>query len=170
MFATVATMVAPAGKYRKFVSLVMGFILLAAMLAPLARFSGDIPVTQWFSGVVPEGVSPDSAYATWRSSYLSQAFTQQLEAQLAGMLGQQGFQVHSASFTYADDFSRLTSVTVAASREEENRPRQPFIRIQPVQVGAPQADNHCETATEIKSLISQFYNLDKAHIHVEVRH
>ena len=45
MFATVAGMVAPAGKYRKFVSLVMGFILLAIMLAPLARWSGEVPIT-----------------------------------------------------------------------------------------------------------------------------
>ena len=177
MFATVVGMIAPTGKYRKFVSLVMGFILLAIMLAPLARWSGEIPVTQWFSGVVPQYAMPTNAetnYTVWRNNYLRTAFESQLEAQLTNLLTQNNFAVYSAAFTYTDDFSQITAARVAVSRAayaEENR-RVPFIRIEPVQINRPDgstAEEDCPTATAAKNLISEFYNIDRAHIHVEVR-
>jgi len=174
MFATVVGMIAPTGKYHKFVSLVMGFILLAIMLAPLARWSGEIPVTQWFSGVVPQyampGDSAETNYTAWRNNYLRTAFEAQLETQLTNLLVQSNFTVYFAEFDYSDDFSRITSVRVAVSRaaEEENR-RVPFIRIEPVQISRPDAEADCPTATAAKNLISEFYNIDMAHIYVEVR-
>jgi len=172
MFATVVGMIAPTGKYRKFVSLVMGFILLAVMLAPLARWSGEIPVTQWFSGVVPQyamQVDAETNYTAWRSSYLRTAFESQLEMQLRNLLVQNDFIVYSAEFTYADDFSRITSVSVAVRRIEEQDRRVPFIRIEPVQINRGDDEEDCPTAEAAKNLISEFYNIDMAHIHVEIR-
>lgn len=169
MFATVAGMIAPAGKYRKFVSLVMGFILLAVMLAPLARWSGEIPVTEWFHGIMSQtnDARLDTSYTNWRDEYLQGAFEEQLRAQLKEMLANNGFTVYSAEFTYTDDFSRITGVTVTVSRQEDAR-RVPFIRIEPVQIGSQDKAQDCPATTEAKSLISQFYNLPREHIYVYV--
>jgi len=172
MFATVVGMVAPTGKYRKFVSLVMGFILLAVMLAPLARWSGEIPVTQWFSGIMPhEGdfANNETAYGQWRSTYLRDAFETQLRAQLNGLLSQNGFTVYSADFSYTDDFSRITAVQVIVSRTAEEVRRVPFIRIEPVQVGRNDQEESCPISDDAKNLISEFYNLPAQHIHVNVQ-
>ena len=171
MFAAVVGMLAPAGKYKKFVSLVMGFILLSIMIAPLARFSSGIPVTDWFHGLAHgEAANEDveSAYANWRNTYLRSAFETQLTMQLENLLSQDGFTVYEARFTFPEDFSHLTGVHVTVSRNETPQ-RVPFIRIQPVQVGAPEQQEVCPTATAAKNLISQFYNLPTTHIHVTVR-
>ena len=168
MFAAVVGMLAPAGKYKKFVSLVMGFTLIGVMIAPLARLGGELPVTGWFAGMGDVAVgSAESDYANWRNTYLRSAFEAQLNRQLTDLLQQDGFTVHSASFTYTDCFTRLTGVRVNVSRHEQPQ-RVPFIRIQPVSVSNQLKTETCPTAAAAKNLISQFYNLPVQHIYVTV--
>ena len=171
MVATVVGMVAPGGKYKKFVSLVMGFILLSVMIAPLANFRGQVPVTNWFGGMLPAMATEaelESSYSNWRATYLAQAFQDQLAIQLENLLEQNGFTVHHLSFTFPQDFTRLTSVTAVVSRPETPQ-RVPFIRIQPVQIGGQQPEEDCPTSLAAKNLISEFYNLPMEHIYVTVR-
>jgi len=170
MFVTVVGMLAPAGKYKKFVSLVMGFTLISVMIAPLARFGREVPVTEWFTGLgIYEGANAQEAsYAQWRDTYLRGAFEAQLRTQLTGLLEQNGFTMHSAAFAYTDDFMRLTSVRVDVSGQAEAQ-RVPFIRIQPVRINDQPETEACQTAIAVKNLISQFYNLAQEHIYVTVR-
>ncbi|MCL2215944.1 MAG: stage III sporulation protein AF [Defluviitaleaceae bacterium] len=174
MFATVAGMVAPSGKYRKFVSLVLGFVLLLLMLRPLVRFGNELEISDWFTGIIPgnEMAQGDwqAAHTDWQNTYLREVFEAQLEAQLTNLLENDGFTVHWAEIDYTDDFSQITGVRVSVSREEQ-AVRVPFIRIQPVQIGQPESEQDagdCPTATAAKKLISEFYNLPTAHIHVNV--
>jgi len=170
IFAAVVGMLAPAGKYRKFVSLVMGFVLLSIMLAPLANLQNRQAATDWLQGLVPQqsvGVSPETAYTIWRDTYLRSAFEAQLTTQLESLLSQNNFHLHSVQFTFSEDFSAITNVHVTVSREEVQE-RVPFIRIQPVQIGQPDTNENCPTTTSAKNLISQFYNLSHQHIHVTV--
>jgi len=162
-------MLAPQGKYRKFISLVLGFILLSIMIAPLARFSDEIPVTDWF---MPShsvyATDPQASYVHWRDTYLRGAFNQQLTTQLENLLHTNGFTVHDIGFAFPDDFSRIDSIHATVSREESPQ-RVPFIRIQPVQINRYDTPEECPTAIAAKNLISEFYNLPHAHIHITVR-
>ena len=172
MFAALVGLVAPTGKYKKFVSLVMGLIMLALLLQPVRGFMGrQIPVTELFAGIMPQAgphiAGPDDAYAIWRDTYLAAAFRAQLEAQLKGLLAQNGITMHSAGFEYTQDFSRITAVHVSVSRQEEATRRVPFIRIEPVRIGQEDAPED-PLVGEVKNLISGFYNLPAAHIYVEV--
>ena len=171
MFVTVVGMLAPAGKYKKFVSLVMGFTLISVMIAPLARFGRELPVTEWFTGLGTheEATATETSYTEWRDTYLRGAFEAQLRAQLTGLLEQNGFAVYSAEFAYTADFMRLTSVRVSVEARAEEPQRVPFIRIQPVRINEPTETETCQTSTAVKNLISQFYNLAQEHIYVTVR-
>ena len=168
MFATVAGIFAPAGKYKKFVSLVLGFILLLMMIRPLAGLGEEIPVTQWFTGIIPsvESTNWDTSYTDWRDMYLRGVFESQLEAQLKTLLSGEGFTVHSAEFSYSDDFSRITEIWVSLSRADNSSQRVPIIQIRPPSFG--NEEEPCAISTDAKNLISQFYNLPVAHIHVLV--
>jgi len=173
VFATVIGIFSPSGRYKKFVSIILGFVLLLLMIQPLAGFvSGrDAPVTQWFAGFGQEGV--DSDYEKWWDGHLREAFEAQLTAQISRLL--EGFELHSAAFSYADDFGELSSVSVSVSRRDADdyTDRIPFIRIQTpqvriIQVGEPAAKS-CPDVDFIKNLISDFYNLPISHIHVNVQ-
>jgi len=171
MFATVVGMLAPPGKYKKFVSLIMGFVLLAVMIQPLARFASAMPLTDWFHGLAPDmGTTEgwDSSYEEWRNTYLSRAFHSQLIAQLTHVLQQNNFTVHNADVTFQSDFSAITGVQVTVSERPAEPQRVPFIRIQPVQVGPQPEEPPCPTSEAVKKIISQFYNLPEQHIFVTV--
>jgi len=177
MFATVAGMIAPAGKYRKMVSLVLGLVLVFLLVQPLAdMFSDrDVPVTQWFTAAQLGGANfqSDAFYAAWWDEYFAGAFEAQLEAQLSRLLGANNFALHTADFEYSDCFGAITVVRVTASRAVNESGRIPFIRIQPpqispIQIGAEWEADVCPDASAVKTLISQFYNLPESHIHVEI--
>jgi len=151
----------------------MGLIMLTLLLQPVRDIVGrQIPVTEWFAGVMPQQSynfsTADDAYATWRDTYLAAAFDAQLSAQLEGLLNRNGITMHGASFEYTSDFSRITSVTVQVSPREEESRRVPFIRIEPVQIQRQDAPDYDPLVNEVKNLIAGFYNLPGSHIHVEV--
>ena len=49
LLAAAAHMLAPAGKYRKFVSVVTGFVLIAVILSPLRNFGRDFDMADFFN-------------------------------------------------------------------------------------------------------------------------
>ncbi|MCL2578080.1 MAG: stage III sporulation protein AF [Defluviitaleaceae bacterium] len=183
LFAAVAGIFAPAGKYRKFVSLVLGFVLLLLMIQPLAGLLGgrDIPITQWFAGNVPVQIvndDLDSAYAEWWDNHLRDSFETQLEAQITRLLNANDFAVHSAEFSYSPDFGAITDVRITVSAEKLSQSnetgRVPLIRIQPpeispIRIGDASPAENCPHTETVKNLISEFYNLPTSHIYVEVR-
>jgi len=172
LFAALVGLIAPTGKYKKFVSLVMGLIMLVLLLAPIRDIVGQqIPVTEWFAGIMSQpaynAANFDDAYVTWRDTYLASAFHTQLSAQLEGLLARNGITMHEANFEYTSDFSRITSMTVQVSREQETSRRVPFIRIEPIQIRQEEPPED-PLINEVKNLIAGFYNLPDSHIHVEV--
>jgi hypothetical protein len=172
MFATIVGIFAPVGKYKKFVSLVLGFVLLLLMIQPLAYFfqGRDIPVTQWFAGVPEISRGAEYAHEAWWDSHLRGAFEAQLEAQLARILNANGFALHSAEFEHTD-FAEINSISVSVSRENFSA-NERLIRIQPpqfrpIQIGEQQVVD-CPQQSDVKNLISEFYNLPTSHIYVKV--
>ena len=170
LFASLVGMLAPPGRYKKFVGLVMGFILVLMVIQPLMRFTdGPIPVTEWFAGLVflPDDNSQGVAahYENWRYSYIQAAFEQQLRMQVEDLLRGSGISLHDVDFSYTTDFSRITGVRATVSRREEER-RVPFIRIQPIQINDPYEPSADPAAIEARDLISRFYNLAPEHIYV----
>ena len=170
LFASLVGLIAPTGKYKKYVSWVIGLVLLVLLLQPLRHIIGtQIPVTQWFEGLVsqPIGHEDNSSYENWRDSHLAAAFEEQLHIQITELLNREGITVHDSSFAYTEDFSRLTSVQLVISQEEQETRRVPFIRIEPVQI---QRDDPPEDPLidKVKNLISGFYNLPHSHIYVEI--
>ncbi|MDR0272858.1 MAG: stage III sporulation protein AF [Clostridiales bacterium] len=183
VFATVAGMFAPAGNYRKFVSLTLGFILLLLMIQPLAGFfrENDIPITNWFvgnfSGIQSQTDDP-AIYSDWWDEYFLSSFEAQLNSQITRLLSGNGFAVHSSEFSFSNEYE-LTAVRVSVSREENSArsaARVPLIRIEPPQISPIRIGNsqnadtidECPDIISVKNIISEFYNLPKSHIHVNV--
>ncbi|MCL2364702.1 MAG: stage III sporulation protein AF [Defluviitaleaceae bacterium] len=170
LLAAAAHMLAPAGKYRKFVSLVTGFVLIAVILSPLRSIGRDFDVADFFNSI-SAGEAPFSAdtggHEGLRHEWLAAAFDEQLTAQLAHLLAREGIALHEAAFSHNEDFSRILSAELVVSRD--SAARVPFIRIEPVQVGRGQAADDDPLATEVKNLVADFYGIPHAHIDVITR-
>jgi hypothetical protein len=173
LFAALANMLAPAGKYKKFVTPVTGFVLVLMILAPLRGFGRDFNAADFFVGIagmpMMQAAFPQDDYNDYHNIYLSAAFEEQLAIQLEAMLSRSDIAMHDAVFSYTEDFSRITAVRVTVSREEAAR-HVPFIRIEPVQLRRNQSEPEADPlAEEVKSLIADFYNLLREHISVIVQ-
>jgi len=166
LLAAAAHMLAPAGKYRKFVSLVTGFVLIAVILSPLRHIGRDFDLADFFSSLTAE----ETFYVVGADGHhdlLTTAFDEQLTIQLAHMLAREGITLHEATFSHNEDFSRILSAELTVSRD--GAARVPFIRIEPVQVGRGQAADTDPLATEVKNLVADFYGIPHTHIDVITR-
>jgi len=167
LFASLVGLIAPTGKYRKYINWVMGLVLLVLMLQPIMSIvGGQIPVTQWFEGMFAYEQTDNGSYEHWREAHLSAAFEEQLHAQVERLLLSENIYLHNASFSYSDDFSRITFIRLIVSRQEENQ-RVPFIRIEPVQINRNESLED-PLIEKVKNMIAVFYNLNQTHIHVEI--
>jgi hypothetical protein len=167
LFASLIGLAAPAGKYRQYVKLVTGIILVLLIIRPLGNFSRGtgVPVTDWF---LAAHVSDTADYTGMYASALHSAFEEQLRVQLEALLNQNGYELSHAEFSYQQDFSRIDSLSVTVSAPGEDGKR-PFIRIEPVRIGGADGDEtESQTADDVKKLISGFYHLPMAHIHVKM--
>jgi hypothetical protein len=168
-------MAAPSGKYKKYVALITGLVLLLLMIKPLQHFTGQgLPVTDWFSGITSVPAADSGAeYEQWSRSQISAAFEEQLYAQVDAILAQEGYTLKEAVFEYEDDFSQVTrmDLTVYAGPEVKKQSK-PLIRIEPVKIPfggeAPseKTEPESEDALRIKKLITDFYSPDVPHINV----
>lgn len=177
MFAALVGMIVPGDKYKKFVSLVMGFILLAMMLAPLddvLRFAGGGSTPNFaasFARFTNPVEMPD--YQARHDAYIMEAFQRQLDSQLQGHLQSAGFTVYAGQVDFCLDTGQVRGVSATVSKAP---PRQSFIRIQPIEISrsmgetSPEGEPHsAQIEADAKKLISQFYNLANEHIYIIVR-
>ena len=172
LFASLVGMLAPTGKYKKFVSWVMGLILLVLLIQPLRSITGTQDISSWINELLPNATVHTTAdpYAIWQDTHLAAAFESQLTTQLTAFLQDNNITLHEASFTYTQDFSRITSVHAKVSREETEPQRVPFIRIQPIQMHTEESPENPKDlfVKEVKNLISGFYNIQDTHIYVSI--
>lgn len=179
LFAALLGMAAPNDKYKKYIALVSGFILICLILQPLKPLlSGGIPVTELFARIVPvpqaaaaesgEGASFETTYEQWRYETLKSAFEEQLDTQLSELLSHNGYELEEAEYECADDFSRIQRISVTVTAKPDTETRKPFIRIEPVRISAGEGDESDESDA-VKKVISDFYGLPSEHIHVRVR-
>ena len=173
LFAAVANMLAPAGKYRKFVSVVTGFILVVIILTPFRRVGSDFDIANFFNAFAtaqPQFQFDEENYANVHHNQLSAAFNDQLSLQLSHLLAQRGIFLHEAKFTHNENFSRITRIYATVSRTDDTR-RVPFIRIEPVRINrtAPDDAPTDPLAEEVKNIIADFYGLSHQHITIRTQ-
>ena len=163
LFATLAGMAAPAGKYRQYVKLVTGFILLLLIIKPLAAYTNGlgVPVTEWFAA--GPAVYAGAGYGDLYDETLSSVFQEQLRSQLSQLLSQHNFELLEADFYFNADYTRLESIFVTARRSAEEK--KPFIRIEPIRIGTGESAD----INVLKKIISSFYSIEAGHIHVKVQ-
>ncbi|MDR3240245.1 MAG: stage III sporulation protein AF [Clostridiales bacterium] len=168
IFSAFVGIILPNEKYKKYINLCLGLILVLMILSPAADWLNqkEIPVNAFFSGLGESAgaASPDQ-YEEIQRQMIRQSFNAQAESQLAGILAKEGYTLLSVNVETAPDYSRLTSVRITLKRQEAGKPRG-FIYVEPIRPGRSQAEDSAEWK-KIKKLIADFYNMSTDNIHIE---
>ena len=174
VFMALVGVIAPSGNYKKYIALVMGIMLVGIVINPVTNMLGreSLPVTQIFGNIMPAMpyLAQDGSF-DWQHEHLREAFHAQLSAQTASLLARNNFHLVSAYWSCADDFSYIRSVILRLRLIETTPTPRPFIRIEPVRIGPYQpadTDEADEKVQKVKKLISDFYDMRKDNIHVEI--
>jgi len=169
----------PNARYKKYIKMVMGLILILMILTPLAGFLGGKGLgAAGYSGALAglraaessagaAGAEPD---AEWRAM-LKTAFDEQVKAQLRGLAADEGLELLDASVGTNADITQITRVdAVVREAEPENggSARKPFIRIEPVTVGGAQAGGDAKVEA-LKKSVSDFYKIAANNIYISVQ-
>ena len=165
VFMAAVGVIAPNGNYKKYITLVMGIMLIGIVIRPAFGIFGNdqrlIPMPDIFAGIIPETIEVED--------HIEAAFHRQLTSQTAALLSRNGFELVSAQWQTAEDFSHIQQVTLTVRIPEASPTPRPFIRVEPVRI-APyrpsEPDQEPEEAKAIKKLISDFYEMELANIHI----
>lgn len=178
---SLAQIIVPNGKFKQYVSLCAGIILVLALIRPLGNIFASIKKENFsasFSALpIPTSLPSDaSANALIIAEYeknLSASIKDFVDAQA----GNTGFYFENADFdieSSEQDFGRINSVAVFVTK---NPPKQGFIRIEKIEVPplpfsevfAPASPTESPEIISLKSSISRFYNLSEHNIYIEVQ-
>jgi len=166
VFMAFVGVIAPSGNYKKYITLVMGIMLIGITIYPVVTLLGreSVPLTSVFGNITPAG---GGAFAQGQHDYLREAFHAQLTMQTESLLAGNGFGLTAAEWESADDLSHIKSVRLQVIRQETPQTRQPFVRIEPVRI-APYQPAPNPDALIIKNILSDFYGIHPDNIHVEI--
>ena len=172
VFMALVGVMAPNGKYKKYIALVMGLALVGLVLSPLTGFlqGAPLPAPAIFS--LSEPFAPHEALVTgsfWEDGPLRDAFHGQLTAQTTALLSHHGYTLLDARWETTPDFSHVTAVWLTVAPGDAPPTRRPFIHVAPVRI-APYQPAPPETTEHmhIKNWLADFYTMSAGHIHVRM--
>jgi len=165
VFMAIVGVIAPSGAYKKYISLVMGIMLIGIVLAPIPPVLGrnPVPVTEIFGNITPVPMGD------WQPNHLLDAFHAQLTAQLQSKLAGESYRLISADWETAEDFTHILRLSLIAEPIDTGPAPRPFIRIEPIRIAPYQASEESDETLAVKKLLADFYDMSVSNIHVEIR-
>lgn len=181
-------MIVPNSKYKKFVNLTLGFVMIFIVLSPLQTLIGgfsapvDEIVDKLTGQINTDVISKEAAFYTESNKQLViSEYKARLNEQTKEKINAGGvFEFISSDFSIdstEDGFGTILAVSVTLREKAAEPTQKPLIRIEPVSVesvsvfspirtGAPEPDS--PDILSIKKVISDFYNLSYDNIYITV--
>ena len=165
----------PNARYKKYIKMVMGMILILMILTPLAGFLGGKGVGFSFGGALAGFRAAESSVGadevelemdTYWQALLKSAFDERVKAQGSSLAKDEGFDLLDARVATNADMSQITRID---AKVRETDPAQPgkkgFIRIEPVVIGSGSQADAVKT-DQLKKTVSDFYNVPAEYIYI----
>ena len=176
IFVSLIDLIIPSNKYKGYIHLASGFILILIMIEPIGfLFSNTIDPFQMSVQTNRDIIMREQEYYESRQrDIVLNTHRTQLESHLQRLVSnnnhyefQSGTIVVSNSIEY---FGTVKRIYLALSQQELPQIQRPFIRIERVDITAQ--NNEPEISQELnnlKNVISNFYNLSEENIYITVQ-
>jgi len=153
-------MILPNGKFKGYINLCLGLVLILLVLKPLSDFlktgvnAGSLFRGAWQSA----DLGDPETYSGVRDEMIQQSLNQQAQARMSGICEQAGFKLISADVTANGDFTSLQEINLTVSKIGAGS--RPFIYVEP-----PASDEPPEIKS-LKNTLSEVYNMSLDNIHI----
>ena len=188
IFMSFAKIMIPA-KYKDYVNLALGFVLIFLMISPLTSLKGGKGLGNMIDAAfsVERNIirSQASAYDKVHTDAVLTEYKARLGDKLRSLAGDNGFSLILYEFDVieeGEDFGEITGVSLQVTQGEDgqNKAKRPIIRIErpnfePIRINAgkesaePESDDDQESCkiNSLKKIISDFYNLPIDNIYIK---
>jgi len=185
IFASLVMILAPNERYRSYIRLTLGFLLVLLAVKPLggvlnalggnglqdalAQLSMDYSRSDL---AVRHGLAPDA-----QDSLVLEAYERELYVHLEAIVLRRGLHLETAAFTLANEgerFGMVEEIYITVSEPTAASASKPLIRIEPIRIQSgvlaeAETDDAPPAVEELKKNISDFYNLSTQHIYCIMR-
>jgi len=160
IFTAFVGIILPNDKFKGYINLCLGLVLILMILKPLSDFlNTGISTENLFQDTQQSvNVSNQDAYSQMKRNMLQQSLNQQAEAQLSGICADNGFELVTAQVQANTDYTSLQAINITVRKNSAGS--RPFIYIEP---------SSSDETPEIKSLkntLSEVYNMSLDNIHI----
>lgn len=177
IFSAFVGMILPGEKYKNYINLILGLILILNILKPLAGKN------DW-SLIIPNGLPEFEAvaeqaelsdYEEVREQLISELYKSRLSDQIVALIeSETDWRVLEADAEVRSDTGEPLQITLLLSSEEREHQPSSFIRIEEVNLTDGNHDEAEAAITgkeeeNIKKIVSDFYNLSVDNIHIRVQ-
>ena len=189
IFMTLAEVILPKSRYKGYISLTLGFVLILIVLGPLQGILGGFSgagATARLTGALNRNAM--TIYAAGRDEAQRAAVAAEFKNLLAGQIKEEVNRGADYSFVSADievdmseeNFGGINSISITVSEKEAEPEKKSFIRVEPVTVepisafSPPREESAAVSAAEsaasleLKKSVSGFYNLSSNNIYITV--
>jgi stage III sporulation protein AF len=172
VFASFVGIILPEGKYKNYINLVMGFVIMALIFRPVSDLSGIAgDISAQLSQ--PSFESSAGAFEEDFQTMIAGAVRTQMRGQLSPVMDALGFTLTNldADIDVQSGEIRTVSLTLESSGTDSAARE---IRVAPISISpAVSAPNITEAssndAAEVKKIVSDFYQLPEEHIYVTIQ-
>lgn len=178
IFMIFIEIILPQSKYRNYINLVLGLLLIFIMIKPvnvlLAKFntSIDSEIINKTIEIDKNAIEKEKQYYTEKQKELIfNNFNENLKKQLTSILNNYAY-VNDVNFEIDYENLKINDIYVDISYEQKAE-KEKFIRIKPVIINndtlKDEKNEEDEKIKNIKNIISDFYNLSVDNIHITVQ-
>lgn len=178
IFMIFIEIILPQSKYRNYINLVLGLLLIFIMIKPvnvlLAKFntSIDSEIINKTIEIDKNAIEKEKQYYTEKQKELIfNNFNENLKKQLTSILNNYAY-VNDVNFEIDYENLKINDIYVDISYEQKAE-KEKFIRIKPIIINddtlKDEKNEEDEKIKNIKNIISDFYNLSVDNIHITVQ-
>ncbi len=180
LFASFVGIILPSGKYKSYISIVLGFVVVFLVFEPIGKLSGvkdmdwlvkgvnsQLNVANQLSGYRTEDIEAE------RKKLIEEAFNDEMKVKVAEVLDDYDVVNLKTDIDLKSGELKEINLSVTKKKSEEKSKKEKLVHIEPVKIKKESQKDNSKKQTaeiaEIKKIISNFYNLPQGHIYVNVQ-
>lgn len=179
IFTSFIGIILPGGKYKKYIDIVLGLVLIIVTLEPAAAlvFGSSRPLDKILNEITSSldyGITATGWDTEEREKLITESFGQRIRPQLESLVSGYDFILEDMDFSVDIDTGEIASLSISVSEAPVQPTPVPFIRVEKVRVQSRDADVELAESIEsgeiirLKKGIADFYNIPIDNIHIGI--
>ncbi len=180
IFMSFIGIIIPSSKYKSYINILLGFILIIVVITPIASalYSKQNPLDKFLlsvnsalSGTEEQSALNPEDYELLQQDMINSTYKAGVVTQINNLIKEENYAVKESQVDFDETTGQIFNLKLVLTESKVTPTPTPFIRIEPfkVKLSEEEAEKADETqVSNIKKIISDFYNMSAGNIHITI--